>query len=292
MPADVIHPGRAVNLVTSHSALAETPGGTWPSASASGRPTWRAAGSPTPRCSRRSPRCASRQAPLARGCITGAGSRTRTSACGPSTCGRSPCCNRDAATRPTSSPPPRPPPPPAAPTPDIESELTRIAATPASVVRQEIELSLSETPGAQDSELGRLLLGDPAEVLSFLTHLVRAAWRALVEPVWPRVRAVLEADIGYRSRRLAEGGLDRLFADLSQTLRWTGDTLVREPGGDEHVDLGGRGVLLMPSVFQWEEGTVITQPPWHPTISYPARGLGDLWQPVPPAPPAALERLV
>jgi DNA-binding transcriptional ArsR family regulator len=183
-------------------------------------------------------------------------------------------------------------PPPAAPTSDIESELTRIAATPTSVVRQEIELSLSETPGAQASELGRLLLGDPAEVLSFLTHLVRAAWRALVEPVWPRVRAVLEADIGYRSRRLAEGGLDRLFADLSQTLRWTGDTLTREPGGDEHVDLGGRGVLLMPSVFKWEEAIVITQAPWQPTISYPARGLGDLWQPARPSPPAALERLV
>jgi hypothetical protein len=39
-------------------------------------------------------------------------------------------------------------PPPAAPASDIETELTRIAATPASVVRQEIEMSLSETPGA------------------------------------------------------------------------------------------------------------------------------------------------
>ena len=121
---------------------------------------------------------------------------------------------------------------------------------------------------------------------------MRAAWRALVEPAWPRVRALLEADIGYRSRRLAEGGLDRLFADLSQTLHWTGDTLVRDPGGDEHVDLGGRGVLLMPSVFKWEEAIVITQPPWQPTISYPARGLGDLWQPPHLSPPAALERLV
>jgi DNA-binding transcriptional ArsR family regulator len=129
-------------------------------------------------------------------------------------------------------------------------------------------------------------------VLSFLTHLVRAAWRALVEPVWPRVRAALEADIGYRSRRLAEGGLDRLFADLYQTLRWTGDTLVREPGGDEFVDLRGRGVLLMPSVFKWEEAIVITRPPWQPTISYPARGLGDLWQSAHPSAPAALERLV
>ncbi|MEV0402421.1 DUF5937 family protein [Actinoallomurus sp. NPDC050550] len=183
-------------------------------------------------------------------------------------------------------------PPPLAPSSDVEAELTRIAATPAPVVRAEIEMSLRETPGAEASELGRLLLGDPADVLSFLTNLVRAAWRALVEPVWLRVRALLEADIAYRSRRLAEGGLDHLFADLNQTLHWTGDTLVRDPGGDEHVELAGRGVLLMPSVFKWEEAIVITQPPWQPTVSYPARGLGGLWQPTHGSPAAALERLL
>ena len=183
-------------------------------------------------------------------------------------------------------------PPPATAPADFEAELTRIAATPAPVVRGEIEMSLRETPQATTSSLGRLLLGDPAEVLSFLTQLVRAAWQALVEPAWTQVRALLEADIAYRARRLAEGGLDHLFADLNPTLRWTGDTLVREPGGDEHVELAGRGVLLMPSVFKWEEAIVITQPPWQPSVSYPARGLGGLWQPAPRSPAAALARLV
>jgi hypothetical protein len=183
-------------------------------------------------------------------------------------------------------------PPPLAPSSDFEAELTRVAATPAPVVRQEIELSLLETPGAQTTELGRLLLGDPAEVLSLLVQLVRAAWQALVEPVWPRVRAALEADIAYRSRRLAEGGLDHLFADLDQTLRWTGHTLVRDPGGNEHVELAGRGLLLMPSAFKWDEAIVITQPPWQPTVTYRVRGLGDLWQPAQADPSAALERLI
>jgi len=152
-------------------------------------------------------------------------------------------------------------PPPLSPFSDFAAELTRMSATPAPVVHQEIEMSLLETPGAQTSELGRLLLGDPAEVLSLLTQLVRAAWHALVEPVWPRVRAALEADIAYQSRRLAEGGLDNLFADLDQTLSWTGHTLVRDRGGNEHVELAGRGVLLMPSAFKWDEAIVITEPP-------------------------------
>jgi len=183
-------------------------------------------------------------------------------------------------------------PPPLAPTSDFEAELTRMAATPAPVVRREIEMSLLETPGAQAGDLGRLLLGEPAEVLSLLAQLVRAAWQALVAPVWPRVRAALEADVEYRSRRLAEGGLDHLFADLDPTLRWSGDTLVREPGGNEHVELAGQGVLLMPSVFKWDEAIVITQPPWQPTVAYRARGLAELWQSTNGSPDVALERLI
>ena len=183
-------------------------------------------------------------------------------------------------------------PPPTAPVGDFDRELTRIAATPAPVVRREIELSLRDTPGAAATDTGRLLLGDPAEVLSLLTQLVRAAWETLVEPFWPRVRALLEADVAYQSRRLAEGGLDRLFADLHPTLRWTGDTLTRDPGGDEHHDLDGRGVILMPSVFKWEEVVVITEEPWQPTVAYPARGLGSLWEAQRGTGAAALAKLV
>ncbi len=183
-------------------------------------------------------------------------------------------------------------PPPLAPVGRFEAELARIAATPGPVVRNEIELSLRDTPGSRETEFGRLLLGDPSEVLSFLTAVIEAAWHALVEPVWPRVRALLEADVAYQSRRLAEGGLDRMLADLHPTLRWTGHTLIRDPGGDEHHELDGCGVLLMPSVFKWEEVVVITEPPWQPTVVYPARGLGGLWEPARGTRAAALARLL
>jgi DNA-binding transcriptional ArsR family regulator len=186
-------------------------------------------------------------------------------------------------------------PPPQASGSDIEAELMRMASTPAALVRREIELSLHdrEVAGAEAGEIGRLLLGEPADVLGLLTELVRAAWHALVEPVWPRVRAVLEADIEYRSRRSAQGGLDLLFADLDPTLHWTGSALVRDPGGDEHVELAGRGVLLMPTVFKWDEAIVITQPPWQPTVGYRARGLADLWHTAAHVSPiGALERLI
>jgi hypothetical protein len=183
-------------------------------------------------------------------------------------------------------------PPPTASVGEFDAELERIASTPAPVVRREIELSLRYTRGGADTPTGRLLLGDPAEVLSLLTQLIRGAWKALVAPHWPRVRALLEADVSRQSRRLAEGGLDRLFAQLHPTLHWTGDTLIRDPGGNEHHDLEGRGVLLMPSVFKWDEVVVITDPPWQPAVVYPARGLANAWDQRPDTTAAALTRLI
>ncbi|MFD0631963.1 DUF5937 family protein [Catenulispora yoronensis] len=137
-----------------------------------------------------------------------------------------------------------------------------------------------------------MLLGDPAEVLGLLTKLIRGAWQALVAPRWQRILALLEADVAHRSRLLAEGGLDRLFADLHPTVRWTGSALIRDPGGDEHHDLDGRGLLLMPSVFKWEEVIVVTDAPWQPTLVYPARGLGNAWEPRPDSTAAALTKLL
>lgn len=88
-------------------------GWAWASASASGRPTWPAAGSPTPRSSRPSPQYASRpeRGALDPGRITVGGCRRRCPVCRRSTCGRSLCCSHVAATPRTSSPCPRSPPP-------------------------------------------------------------------------------------------------------------------------------------------------------------------------------------
>lgn len=183
-------------------------------------------------------------------------------------------------------------PPPAEPLARFEDDLARIAATPPPQVAAEIARSLADTPGAADSATGRLLRGDPAEVLDLLVDLVRAAWQALVEPDWPQVRALLDADIGHQSRRLAEGGLDGLFADLHPTLRWHDNVLTRERGDDEHCDLGGAGLVLMPSAFKWDQVVVVTDVPWQPTVIYPARGLGTLWLPAGGSADAALARLV
>lgn len=157
----------------------------------------------------------------------------------------------------------------------FDAELARIAATPHARVRQEIDRSLADTPGAARSATGTLLRGDPAEVLDLLTGLVAEAWRTLVAPYWPRLRALLDADIAYRAGRLAEGGLDRLFAELHPSVRFQDDMLVRAHGDDDHRDLAGAGLVLLPSAFKWDQVVVVLDPPWQPTLVYPARGVGS-----------------
>jgi len=183
-------------------------------------------------------------------------------------------------------------PPPTSPLSRFGDELARVAATDVHRVREEIARSLADTPGAAASPTGRLLSGDPAKVLSLLVSLVRQAWEVLVEPVWPQVRALLDADVSFQTRRLAEGGLDRLFAELHPRMRWNGDVLTREYGDDDHRDLRGEGLILVPSAFKWDQVVVIVDPPWQPTVIYPARGLGNLWQPLDSHRHAALGRLI
>lgn len=173
-------------------------------------------------------------------------------------------------------------PPPAASVDSFASfadDLARIAATPPLQARAEIARSLADTPGADRTATGRLLLdGEPAEVVALLAALVADAWEALVEPYWPRTRALLEADVAFQSRRLAGGGLDRLFAELHPSVRWHDGVLTREHGGADHRDLRGEGLVLMPSAFKWDQVVIVLDPPWQPTLIYPARGVGNLWQ--------------
>ena len=128
-------------------------------------------------------------------------------------------------------------------------------------------------------------LAHPRREVRRLADLLEAYWERAVEPVWPRVRAFLDADVAHRARRLADGGPAALFADLADGVTW----------GDRHVDvavprheatiaLDGRGLLLMPTAFSAVRPSVIDRAPWQPTLIYPARGIATLWEDAAPAP--------
>src|SRR3954454_1280151 len=164
-------------------------------------------------------------------------------------------------------------PPPDSPLPELDAELDRMAATPGAQLNEELAIRFPNGPPAAV----RALAGDTAALLHRLREQLAAYFVAALEDQWPTIRAVLEADIGYRALRLAEGGARALLADLHPAVRL-------KPGGRLELatryhaptTLDGRGLLLMPSVFAWPSIYAVTDPPWQPTLIYPARGVATV----------------
>jgi DNA-binding transcriptional ArsR family regulator len=179
-------------------------------------------------------------------------------------------------------------PPPARRSPAIDDELDRVRATPPSRVHAEIR----RTAGPRASVPAiRGLLGDPAQAASELAGTLHRCWDTLLRPHWPRVHDVLEGDIAYRSRRLTDGGIQALLDDLHPGVHCAGRCIHIDSPSREHRDLAGHGILLMPSVFNWPALSVYTDPPWQPTLIYPARGVTTVWLSTHPH-PAALAELI
>jgi hypothetical protein len=175
-------------------------------------------------------------------------------------------------------------PPPRAGERSVEDEIALVAETPLAVVRD--ELRRCRLSG------GRLLPAlSPGRARDQLVSEMRRAWAQLLQPHWPRLHRVLATDVDHRSRRLVTGGLAALLADLHPAVAFQDGTLrVRGPV-KERRELQGEGVVLMPSLFGTGRPLVILDPPYQPTLIYPARGVATAFT-RPVAPADALVRLL
>src|SRR5205807_2433266 len=137
-------------------------------------------------------------------------------------------------------------------------------------------------------------------VAGYIADVLAAAWQALLEPEWRTLRAILERDVIYRAGQLASRGWAAALTDLHADLSWRQGRIEMSrwsagDGGraDDGADLGGRGLLFIPSVFVWPRLALSLDPPWPPALIYPARGVSALWeQPGRPGPGTALDRLL
>lgn len=169
-------------------------------------------------------------------------------------------------------------PPPEGPSTEAEAQLLAIRRTPPEQVAAELAMV--------DAELGTLPR-DPAHARDLLADQLAIVWRELLAPHWPRLREILAADIEYRARRLAEGGIALVLDDLHPSIRLAGDVLTIESRARSRRRLDQRGLLLLPCVFAWPRIGVMLVPPWQPSVLYPARGVARLGH-AEPEPAAAL----
>jgi DNA-binding transcriptional ArsR family regulator len=180
-------------------------------------------------------------------------------------------------------------PPPLGPIADFDEEIARVRATPPDVVTAELAEGLTDVA---DPAAVRELAADPVAARDLLADQLVVAWSALVAPFWPRLRDLLDADVVYRSRQFAEGGTERVLRELHPRVRWRDGTVEVTGKPRLHRELAGAGLVLIPSVFQWPDVRVLLDPPWQPTVVYPARGVGAVWDPPANRPPDALAALI
>jgi DNA-binding transcriptional ArsR family regulator len=175
--------------------------------------------------------------------------------------------------------------------PSLDGDLAALRRTTAWQVRTSLRRVFGDAlPGPVAA-----LAAHPETGLAAIATELRVAHDRLVAPHWPRIRAVLDADIGHRGRQLAAGGSARLFTGLHPDLRWHSGRLQltgERWRADHVVERGPGGLVLIPVVLGSPHVLVKKRTSTQTTVRYPARGRGALWTAGTRPPPGSTVRLL
>lgn len=160
----------------------------------------------------------------------------------------------------------------------VKHQLHLFAAWPSQHLRAELENVWRGRPMAAAA---RDVISDGPAGARRVAAALAAYWRIAIAPHWDKMRAVLEADIAYRARQAALGGIAAMINDVDPRLRLDQSTIRLDKTFktfNQTREVGGTGVLLMPSVFG---GSNLSFDPGRlgmPAIVYSPRGMGVVWE--------------
>jgi DNA-binding transcriptional ArsR family regulator len=169
-------------------------------------------------------------------------------------------------------------------------DLAATRTTPLRQARLEIEQCLRVRP-VTDPRVLAVLRG--RDVVERIAAAQDAAWRELVAPDWPQLRAICERDVVHRAGLLGRSGWAAALDGLHPSVSWReGGIDIRSLRGSSRVNLGGEGLLFIPAVNVWPGLAAHSDGPWPKALIYPARGSAALWDSAPAPAPEALADLV
>ena len=171
----------------------------------------------------------------------------------------------------------------------VADDLEVVRSTPLPLAREQIGRSLALLSRPPAPDVAGVLAGP--DVVDRIADALERLWNLLVAPDWPLLLAITERDVLHRADRLARGGWAAALEGMHPRLRWDDGAVVAGQIPDGVAHLNGRGLLFVPSVFGHPNLATYLEPPWQPTVVYPARGSAALWEEN-VATPAALARLL
>ncbi|WP_103336238.1 winged helix-turn-helix domain-containing protein [Amycolatopsis sp. CA-126428] len=149
---------------------------------------------------------------------------------------------------------------------DLETGLDAVLSTPRSLLaadRTELAASRPLPSWAPSLAAGEL------DVLHELGDAVRRYFSVAVEPYWPAIVSQARADRLQRGEIVLDGGVEALLSTLHQQVRWQSPVLEIDYPVDQELRLGGRGLLLVPSLFCWQSPVTLLDAARQPVLVYP-----------------------
>ncbi|MET9002085.1 winged helix-turn-helix domain-containing protein [Amycolatopsis sp. NPDC004169] len=149
---------------------------------------------------------------------------------------------------------------------DLETGLDTVLSTPRSVLAADLtELAASRRlPSWAPS-----LAAGEVEVLRELGDALRRYFSVAVEPFWPAIVSQARADRVRRGEIVLDGGVEALLSTLHHQARWRSPVLEIDYPVDQDLRLGGRGLLLVPSLFCWQSPVTLLDAGRQPVLVYP-----------------------
>ncbi|SDY79582.1 Helix-turn-helix domain-containing protein [Asanoa ishikariensis] len=167
----------------------------------------------------------------------------------------------------------------------IDEELAGLADTDPAVVRRDLQ-------AVHGAPLPEPLRGPAPRVLARIIDALTEYWRRCFEPHWARMRALLEGDVTFRGRQIAQHGLAAMFSELSSTVRLVGNAVeVQLRSNLDYTTTTTGGLTLVPTLWTTNASTPISAAE-APMILYSARGVATLWEPQSLPAPDALSGLL
>jgi DNA-binding transcriptional ArsR family regulator len=147
----------------------------------------------------------------------------------------------------------------------LDEALDVVRSTPPALIGAELVELPSRSglaPWIHDLAEGR------ADALEELGGVMRTYHDHVMAPLWPTIERVVAAELRDRAWQLATEGAEATLNTLHPRIRWRDGVLEVRAPGDADIDLAGRGLRLMPSVWT-RPGVAIG---WkQPTLVYPLR---------------------
>ena len=113
-----------------------------------------------------------------------------------------------------------------------------MVATPPEQIRAEVHVAYEGHP---IPAVLSPFLAEPRAAVRDLAELMRRYWEQAIADDWERIRSLLEHDILYRARQIADGGTRALFADLDETVSWDDGVLRIDKDCGGHQKFWGGG---------------------------------------------------